>query len=132
MQIVERLHNARRVETRGRIVKVALVPQDRPQLAAQTALHQHVQVLAVLERLVQLDDELAIRLAHNFLLAHDVLLLACFDDLRFLHLLQRERPGAVVVQLNKFDTTEAADAQCREYSQIGQLDAAELFVDPLC
>lgn len=129
MKIVERLYHARRIETRRGIVKVTLVAQDRPQFASQTALHQHVQILAILERLVQLDNELAVRLAHDLLFAHDVLLLARLNDLGFLHLFECERTGAVVVQLNEFDATETADAQRGEHSQVGQLDAAELFVD---
>lgn len=91
MQVVERLHHASRIETRGRIVEVSLVTQDRPQLAAQAALHQHVQIFAILKGFVQFDDKFAIRFAHDFLLAHDVLLLSCLDDLGFLHLLESKR-----------------------------------------
>ena len=82
VQVVEGLHDAGGVEPGGAVVKVAPVAQDGPQLPAQAGLHQHVEVLAVLERLVQLDDELAVGLLHDLLLRHDVLLLAGLHDLK--------------------------------------------------
>ena len=62
MQVVKGLDHAGRVEPGGAVVKVAPVPENRPQLSAQAALHQHVQVLAVLERLVQLHDKVRVGL----------------------------------------------------------------------
>ena len=83
VKVVERLHDASRVEARGRVVEIAPVPEDGPELAAQAGLHQHVEVLAVLERFVQLDYKLAIGLLHNLLLRHDVLLLPRLHNLIF-------------------------------------------------
>lgn len=91
MQIVESFDNACRVEPSGCIIKVPAISQNCPQLAAKAALHQHVQVLSVFERLEQFHDEITIRLAHNLLFGHDVLLLSRLDNLRFLHLLQGKR-----------------------------------------
>lgn len=82
VQVAERLDHAGRVEAGCRVVEVAPVSQDGPQLAAQTRLHQHVQVLAVFERLEQLHDEVAVGLAHDLLLGHDVLLLASLNNLQ--------------------------------------------------
>lgn len=62
MQVVKRLHNAGGVEARGAIVKVSAVPQYRPQFPAQAALHQHVEVFAILERLVQFHYKVRVRL----------------------------------------------------------------------
>lgn len=82
VQVAERLDHAGRVEAGCRVVEVTPVSQDGPQLAAQTRLHQHVQVLAVFERLEQLHDEVAVGLAHDLLLGHDVLLLASLNNLQ--------------------------------------------------
>ena len=46
----------------------AAAPEDGPQLPAETGLHEHVQELAVLERLEELDNELAVGLLHDLLL----------------------------------------------------------------
>lgn len=81
VQVFKGLDDAGRVEAGRVVVEIAAVAQDRPQLAAQAGLHQHVEVLAILERLVQLDDEIAIGLLHYLLLRHDVLLLAGLHDL---------------------------------------------------
>lgn len=110
MKIVERLDHARRVESSGGVIEMPSIAQNRPQLAAEAALHQHVQVLAVFERLEELHDEITVRLGHNLLLGHDVLLLAGLDDLRLLHLLQRERARRVRLDLHQLDASEAADA----------------------
>lgn len=53
VQVIKRLDDARRVEARGRFVEVAAVAKDRPQLAAQARLHQHVHELVVAVRVVQ-------------------------------------------------------------------------------
>ena len=47
VQVIKGFNNASRVETGRRIVKVAAIPQDRPQFAAETGLHQHVDVLVI-------------------------------------------------------------------------------------
>lgn len=52
VQIVERLHHARYHETRGVVVETSAIPEERPHLAAQTRLHQHVHVSVVLVRAV--------------------------------------------------------------------------------
>jgi len=81
MQVIEGLHHTRRVEAGGAVIKVALVSQNCPKLSAQATLHQHVQVLFVLEGFEQLHDELAIGLAHDLLFGHDMLLLSRLHDL---------------------------------------------------
>lgn len=43
-------------------------PEYRPQLAAQTRLHEHVEVLAVLEGFEELDDEVTVGFHHDLLL----------------------------------------------------------------
>lgn len=88
VEIIKCLNNTRRIESRGRVIEVALVPQNSPQFTAQTCLHQHIKVLSILERLEELHHEVTISLAHYTLLGHYVLLLACFHYLRLLHLLQ--------------------------------------------
>jgi hypothetical protein len=129
VQIVERLHHARRVEPSGGVVEVSLVPQDGPQLAPQTTLHQHVQIFAVLKRLEQFNDEVAIGLAHDLLLGHDVLLLARLHDLRLLHLLQGEGTfRRVALDLDELDAPEPAHAQRRQLLQIGEGDSFEFLV----
>lgn len=65
MQVIKRLHNAGGVEAGGAIVKVASVPQYRPQLTAQAALHQHVEVFAILERLEQFHYEVRVCLEED-------------------------------------------------------------------
>ena len=59
------------------------LPEDGPELSAETGLHQHVEILPVLEGLVELDDELTVGLLHDLLLGHDVLLLTSLNDLEF-------------------------------------------------
>ena len=103
VEVVEGLHNAGRVETGGAVVKVSAVPEDEdfgvwnrkfslfllirlpencPQLPSQTRLHEHVEVLPVLEGLEEPDYELAVRLLHDLLLGHDVLLLTSLHNLQ--------------------------------------------------
>ena len=53
VEVIERLDDARRVEAGGGLVEVAAVAQDRPQLAAEARLHQHVHELVVPVRVVQ-------------------------------------------------------------------------------
>jgi len=53
VQVVQRLDHARRHKTRGVVVETPAVPKQRPHLAAQTRLHQHVHVLIVLVRPVK-------------------------------------------------------------------------------
>ena len=43
------------------------VPENSPELAAEAGLHQHVQILPVLEGLEQPHDEPAVGLLHNLL-----------------------------------------------------------------
>ena len=62
-------------------MKEGEIPEDGPKLAAEARLHQHVEILAILERLVEFDDEIAVGLLHDVLLRHDVLLLPRFHDL---------------------------------------------------
>jgi hypothetical protein len=129
MQVVESLDYARGVESRRRIIKVSTITQNCPQLAAQTAFHQHVQVFAIFESLEELHDEVTICLAHDFLLGHDVLLLPGLNDLRLFHLLQRKGAGRVVLDLHQLDATKAADTERGDDSQVSELDFAELFID---
>lgn len=110
MKIVESLDHASCVKSSGCIIKVPPITQNRPQFTAETALHQHVQVFAIFERLEQLYDEITVCLGHNFLFGHDVLLLSGLDDLRLLHLLQRERSRRVSLDLDQFDSSKAANA----------------------
>ena len=58
-----------------------LIPEDGPEFSAQAWLHEHVEILPVLEGLVEFDYELAVRLFHDLLLRHDVLLLTRLNDL---------------------------------------------------
>ena len=43
-------------------------PENGPELAPKAGLHEHVEELAILERLEKLHNELAVRLLHDFLL----------------------------------------------------------------
>lgn len=130
MQIIKRLHHASRIESRRAVIEMALIAQNRPQFAAQAALHQHVQIFAILKRFVQFHNEFTVRLGHDLFFAHDVLLLACLDNLRFLHLFEGKRTRIVVaMQLDQLNASETANAQSGQYTQIGQLYGAEFFVD---
>lgn len=130
MQIAKCLYNASRVEARGRIVKVPLVPENRPQFAPETGLHEHVQILPVLESLEEFHYEVAVGLAHDPLLRHDVLLLSGLNDLGLLHLLQGERARTVAGYLNQLDSAKATHAQRSQRAQILQSQITELFVQP--
>lgn len=68
------------------------------------------QIFSIFEGLEELHDEVTVRLRHDVFLRHDVLLLSRFDDLCFLHLLQRKRAWCVVFNLHEFNATETADA----------------------
>lgn len=59
MQVTERLDYATSVETSRRIVERRFVAQNCPQFSAQTDFHQHVQILAVLERSEQSEQKTA-------------------------------------------------------------------------
>ena len=107
-----------------------MVPQDCPQLPTQTGLHEHVEVLGVLERLVELDDESAVALLHNLLLRHDVLLLSGLNYLLLLHLLESEGTLLLVaLDADQFDAAEAANAERREAGQVGERQVLEFVVD---
>ena len=130
MEVVEGLDDAGGVEAGGAVVEVAAVPEDGPELAAQARVHEHVEVLPVLEGLVELDDEVAVRLLHDLLLRHDVLLLPRLHDLTLLHLLQRERTFlAVARDLHELHAAEAAHAKRGDDAQVLQLQRLELLVD---
>ena len=112
MEVVEGLDDAGGVEAGGAVVKVAAVPQDGPELASEARVHEHVEVLSVLEGLVEFDDEVAVGLLHDLLLGHDVLLLPRLHDLTLLHLLQRERALLPVARdLDELHAAEAAHAE---------------------
>lgn len=102
VKVIKSLKDTRRVEASRRIVKVASVPKNRPQLTAETRFQHHVEILCVLERFVEFDDEVAVCLFEDLLLAHDVLLLTSLDDLRLLHHFQGERLRRIVDRLNEF------------------------------
>lgn len=106
------------------------VSQYGPQLPSEAALHQHIQVLPILEGLVELHDKLAVSLAHDLLLAHDVLLLARLHNLRLLHLFQREGATRLALQLHQLHTPEAAHAQCGNDAEIRQSQMGEFFIQP--
>lgn len=53
VQVIKGLNDAGRVEQSGPVVEMPAVTQDRPQLAAQTGLHQHIDVLVISVRVVQ-------------------------------------------------------------------------------
>ena len=56
-------------------------PEDGPQLATQAGFHEHVEVLAILEGLVEFHYKVAVGLLHDVLLRHDVLLLSRLHNL---------------------------------------------------
>ena len=58
------------------------LPEDGPQLPTQACIHEHVEVLPVFECLVELDYEVTVRLLHDLLLRHDVLLLTRLNNLK--------------------------------------------------
>ena len=58
------------------------LPEDGPKFSSEARLHEHVEILPVLEGLVEFDYESAVRLFHDLLLRHDVLLLARLNDLK--------------------------------------------------
>ena len=130
VEVVEGLDDAGGVEAGGAVVKVAAVPQDGPELSAEAGVHEHVEVLSVLEGLEELDDEVAVGLLHDLLLRHDVLLLASLHDLTLLHLLQRERALLGVARdLHQLHAAEAAHAKSGDDAQVLQLQGLELLVD---
>lgn len=137
VQIVEGFHHTGRVEPGRSIVKVAAIAQNCPQFTAKAALHQHVEILTILEGLEKLHDEVGIGLqkldreiskriktssrfqsylAHDLLFGHDVLLLTGFNDLGLLHLLQCERSCFFLSQLNQLDATETSHAKRGNHS----------------
>lgn len=118
VQIVKRLHNASCIESSGGIIEVALITQYRPEFATQAALHQHIQILLVFEGLEQFHNELAIGLAHYFLLGHDVLLLTRLNNLRLLHLFEGKRTRTVAIRLHQFHASKSTHTQCSNHAQI--------------
>ena len=61
VQVVQGLHHAPNIEPGSQVRQVTVFSKQGPQLPALADLHQHVQVLRVLEGAVQLDDELAVQ-----------------------------------------------------------------------
>ena len=132
MKVLEGLNDAGGVEPGGAVVEITTIPQNGPQFTAQTRLHQHVQILSVLESLKQANNERTIRFFHDLLFGHDVLLLPRLHDLILLHLLQRERPlFSIAGDLDEFNAAESADAQSGDDAQVLQLQRLELLVDAL-
>jgi hypothetical protein len=105
-------------------------PENGPELSTEARVHEHVEVLPVLEGLVELDDKLAVGLLHDLLLGHDVLLLTRLDNLTLFHLLQSKRLLlGVAGHLDELDAAEPAHAQRGNDAQVLKLEALELFVD---
>ena len=53
MEKLEGFYDARDVESRRGIVELTAIAQDRPQFAAKTHFHEHVQVLGVAKRAIE-------------------------------------------------------------------------------
>ena len=90
VQIVERLDHARRVECGSGFVKVTSITKDRPQFAAKTSFHEHVDKLVITVRVVEAGDERTAARHHYVLLAINVLLLQCVDNVLLLEALEGE------------------------------------------
>ena len=74
VEVLEREHHRRAVEGGGGLVELALLLQQREELAALADLEHHVQVGAVLVRRDQPYAERVVGLRHDPLLVHHVLL----------------------------------------------------------
>ena len=118
VQIVERFDDARRVECCGGFVKVAAITEDRPEFAAKTSLHEHVDKLVITVRVVEAGDERTAARHHYVLLAINVLLLQGVDNVLLLEALESEGLRAVVRVLDQFHPTESANAQCGNHVQL--------------
>ena len=66
MEIIKGLNNTACVKSGGGVIEIAAISEDSPQLSAETRVHQHVEVLSVFECFIQLDDEVTVRLLHDF------------------------------------------------------------------
>lgn len=77
-------------------------------------------LLYYIKRIILPGDEGTPAGHHNVLLAVNVLLLECIDNVLFLEALESKSQGSIVGALDEFDASESTDAQRGNNIQIGE------------
>jgi len=119
VDVVDCLHQLRNVEAALVLVERVLPHEVGHQVAARQVIHHHVQEIVILERVVEADDPVVLRLAQRVLLGAHVVHLVFVDHLLLAHLLQREDLARVPF------AAESHDAEGAGADDLDELEVAD-------
>mmetsp|Transcript_63113 Transcript_63113/g.176523 ORF Transcript_63113/g.176523 Transcript_63113/m.176523 type:complete len:316 (+) Transcript_63113:940-1887(+) len=107
VDVVHSLDELRDVEPRLVLVEGVLPHEVRHEVTPRQVIHDHVQVVVVLERIVQAYHPLFLRLAQRGLLRADVVNLVLVDHVSLAHLLHRINLSSVLLPAEPHDAKGA-------------------------